>query len=97
MDYIGLEIITYEISDGKYNPTLSHIFWGKNLEKCIQIAKSHMISDVFFMSSFLGELKWKDSVLELTNDGKVIGTKNFDNQQELENIMNELNKHAKKS
>lgn len=96
MSWIGLEVTTYEISGQEYLPTLSHVFWGKTLEKCVQVAKSHMVTDVFFTSSFLGEMPWKDSVLKLANDGKVVGIHTFTNSQELDNIMRSLNQHASK-
>lgn len=85
---VGLYITTYEISEGKHNPTLSHIFWGDDLKTAIDIAKSHMISDAFFSSSFVGQMPWKDMILYLSNDGKVLGHGNIGN------IMEDLHKNA---
>ena len=94
MEYIGLQVTTYEFSDGKYNPVLSHIFWGKDLKKAVGIAKSHMISDAFFSSSFVGEMEWKNSVLQLSNDGELINEKKFSGDKELRSIFRELESHA---
>ena len=52
---IGLYITTYEQSKtGKYNPVLSHIFWGDTIKQATEYAQAHLISDVFFSGSFVG-------------------------------------------
>jgi hypothetical protein len=70
-----LSITTYELDEQSrsYQPILAHTFWGKDLEEAIGIAKSHLITDFFFSSSFVGEMLWKEnSVLILRNSPKLL-------------------------
>lgn len=67
-------ITTYEY-DKEYTPILSHVFWGNTYDEALGYAKAHLKTDVFFSSSFIGELQWGDSVLILSNDGQYLGTK----------------------
>lgn len=66
-------ITTYEYDKG-YTPILSHVFWGNTYEEALGYAKAHLKTDVFFSSSFVGELQWGDTVLILSNDGQYLGT-----------------------
>ena len=88
-------ITTYEFDlDTKtYNPILGHVFWGKDPEQALAYAKSHLITDFFFSSSFVGTLQWKDSVLILRNKPELIG---YGTQQELREILQELAVEARK-
>ena len=51
---VGIKVDSYELSSGTPRPTLSHIFWGQDLNEAIGNAKSHLITDYFFSSSFVG-------------------------------------------
>lgn len=65
-------VTTYEVSDDEYTPTLSHVFYGKTLDEAYGYAKSHLISDYFFCSSFVGQMIWGDTILTLTNDYRIL-------------------------
>lgn len=90
----GIAITTYEIDPQtqRYIPVLTHIFWGQNFNEAIGYARSHLITDVFYSSSFIGELPWKSSVLLLTNEGRYIGIANAPNINE---TVNDLAQKAK--
>ena len=90
----GIFITTYEYDqdNDEYTPILSHIFWGQNFNQALDYAKSHLISDVFFSSSFVGELPWRDSVLILSNDGSYLGSSKAPS---IKTALNQLKKKAK--
>lgn len=89
---VGLSITTYEIQDGEYIPTITHVFWGKDLNRAIEVAKAHLITDYFFSYSFEGEMPWgKDNVLILENTGRLVGKIQRSN---VKNILNQLAKDA---
>jgi|SRR5581483_1861195 len=94
---VGLMITTYENSQGRYNPILSHIFWGKDLEQAVNYAKSHPITDTFFASSFGGEMDWKGSVLKLSNNGEILSRYTISSEKELNEIMKELEDRAEET
>jgi hypothetical protein len=49
-------------------PVLTHVFHGQTLEEAQQYARSHLLTDYFFSSSFLDKMSWKGgSVLTLRN------------------------------
>ena len=93
---IGLYITTYEISHGKAIPVLSHIFWGNDIDEAIHYAKSHMIDDTFFTGSFTGSMAWKNIILHLSDTGEILSTKQFINQENIQDIMHELQNQATK-
>jgi hypothetical protein len=71
----GLAITTYEQSDDptpRWNPVLTHTFWGNTLDQAVEYAKSHLITDKFFRASFSGSMPWKGGTLVLANTGEVI-------------------------
>ena len=84
MNKIGISITTYE-SDSK---TLTHIFWGDTLQDAYNIAKSHLVTDYFFSSSFEGQMKWGTKVLQLSNDGNILPYQ--DNSKLIEDILTRL-------
>ena len=65
-------VTSFEINDGKTTAVLSHVFHGETLDQALGYAKSHMVSDLFYSASFIGEMKWKDKKLILSYDTKVI-------------------------
>jgi len=87
----GIYITTFE-SSGK--PTLTHVFWSDTLDGAFGVAKSHLITDFYFSSSFEGTMPWKGSTLELYNDGFIVGPKKFNTIEEFDRIYLELNKDA---
>lgn len=88
-------ITTYEMSERGLNPVLSHVFYGKSLEEAFNYAKSHLITDYFFSSSFIGEMLWRDSILKLTNKGMITHMYYPQNNNEIQQIMTELGSLAK--
>ena len=68
---VGIRVDSYENN----NPILTHIFWGKDINQAVQYAKSHLVSDVFFASTFTGTMKWRDDTLILSYNGKVLTIK----------------------
>lgn len=101
MDFLseyGIVINSYEIekeNDGseKANPILTHVFWGKTIKQAVGYAKSHLISDFFFSSNFIGQMEWNDSTLELAYNGKIISIKpisQFSFEDSLEEIKKEV-------
>jgi len=62
-------ITTYE----NKKPILSHVFYGNTEKEAIGYASSHLITDYFFSSSFVGSMNWHGSILKLSNDYKFIG------------------------
>jgi hypothetical protein len=96
-------ITTYEISKKGSNPVLSHVFYGKTLEQAYGYAKSHLITDFFFSSSFIGSMKWNNTVLQLSDVGKIINVKEnediIDAKKTLDNLVlkaREVNEDQKK-
>ena len=89
-------ITTYEISKNGLNPTLSHVFYGKTLKEAYGYARSHLITDYFFSSSFVGSMSWKGSILRMTNGGKVTNIYHPENVNETKQIMSKLNSDARK-
>jgi hypothetical protein len=91
---IGIYITSYERSkNGKFNPILSHIFWGKDINQAFSYAKSHLISDVFFSSSFTGDLPWNDSIIIIDYDGEIISTNKKVNG-DIDEILDRLSENA---
>lgn len=72
----GIVITTHELRNRKYVPIVTHVFWGQNYDEAFRYAKSHLLTDVFYSSSFVGELPWGDSVLILGNTGRYLGIAN---------------------
>jgi len=85
----GIAITTYELDEDthRYNPILTHIFWGKDFDEALGYAKSHLITDVFFSSSFVGELPWREDVLIMNNKGQYIGSAKAPTIEETLNIL----------
>ena len=84
-------ITTYELLDKEYVPVLSHIFYGKTLDEAYHRAGSHLITDYFFSSSFVGEMKWKNSVIYMNNKGKAY---KHDHEVNSKKVMFSLEKQA---
>jgi hypothetical protein len=89
-------ITTYEVSDNGLSPVLSHVFYGSTLDEAYGYAKSHMITDFFFSSSFLGKMPWRNSVIEMTNRGKVIDMNNFEHPEKVQQLLSGLSEKAQK-
>lgn len=67
-------ITTYEVNnEGNYNPILAHTFYGRTFEEAVNYAKSHLETDFFFSSSFIGQMSWKGDVLYLANRVRLVG------------------------
>jgi len=80
----------YQISITTYEGdklTLAHIFYGDSLKDAINIAKSHIITDEFFRSSFLGSMEWKGNTLKLSNNYEVFEHKGDINAKEIMKIL----------
>ena len=72
----GIVVTSYETFKGVTRPVISHIFWGETLDEAAGYAKSHLVSDYFFNSTFIGKMRWRDSTLLLEYDGKFLGIQN---------------------
>lgn len=83
----GISITTYELGSGIPKATLTHTFWGETPDEAFGIAKSHLITDYFFSSSFIGEMPWNDGTLILNNKGELLGQYS---KNTLNSILNEL-------
>ena len=90
---IGICITSYEITDKGDQPTLSHIFWGETFDEALNIAKSHLKSDYFFKSTFLGEMPWNGDVIYLTYDGQMLSNQRT---KDINVAFNELNQSINK-
>lgn len=87
---VALAITTYEFNNNNYNPIITHIFWGKDLDEAVGYAHSHLKTDFFFSSSFVGEMPWRGSVLILRNKNQIINKKDFISPQERDGIIKDL-------
>lgn len=96
LNRVGISVTTYEHIDGKSNVILTHIFWGKDLTEAKGYAHSHLISDIFFSGSFNGRLPWKGSVLILSNDYEIIDVHSFNNIQEINTFIEQLEDDGKR-
>lgn len=83
-------ITTYEISKNGTNPVLSHVFYGKTLEQAYGYAKSHLITDFFYSSSFIGSMKWKNTVLQLSDIGKIINVVENEDMIDVKKTLDDL-------
>ena len=73
LDDFGIIVNSIEISDdGQNNYPVTHIFWGKSIQQALGRAKSHLASDLFYSSTFVGGMEWKDGKLKLTYEGRII-------------------------
>jgi hypothetical protein len=63
---VGVMITSYEGSPGKEKAILSHVFWGETTKEAFSYAKSHLKTDYFFSSTFVGSMPWGDSTLVLS-------------------------------
>ena len=90
---IGISITSYELDDQtkKYNPILTHIFWGNDIDQALGYAKSHLVTDYFFSSPFIGEMEWQGSVLYLDIEGNILGKHN---KREISKVLDELANRA---
>ncbi|SNW62287.1 Hypothetical protein ORPV_383 [Orpheovirus IHUMI-LCC2] len=61
------------------------------MEDALGIAKSHLVSDYFFSSSFVGQMPWNNGVLILNNEGSLIGQYS---KNDLNNILNDISSAA---
>jgi hypothetical protein len=69
----AIYVTSYEVSKGKKTPVLIHIFPGNTLDEALGYAKSHLITDYFFSSTFVREMKWAGDKIELEYEGLVVG------------------------
>jgi predicted alpha/beta-fold hydrolase len=93
---VGLYITTYELSNAKRTPTLSHVFWGQDLAQAVHNAKSHLIDDTFFSGSFVGHMPWKNFVLHLGNTGQILSQRSVQHPHDLDAAMDELEREAER-
>jgi hypothetical protein len=89
-------ITSYEFDKNKWNPILTHVFYGKTIDEAYGYARSHLITDYFFSSSFLGEMPWKNTVLRMSNKGELIDTYGDEDTEIIEQILKDLTEEAKK-
>lgn len=87
-------ITTFEFSKNGMTPVLSHVFYGSTLDEAYGYAKSHMITDFFFSSSFLEEMPWKNSIIYMKNQGKVLYMDNFQDPAQAQQILFQLSEKA---
>lgn len=85
-----IQITSYEINNGTMRPVLSHIFYGQTPEEAQGYARSHLLTDYFFSSSFVGKMNWQGSVLVLNNQGMLLSRYTPPNDTESRLIMTEL-------
>ncbi|MEM3857848.1 MAG: hypothetical protein QW478_00435 [Candidatus Micrarchaeaceae archaeon] len=90
---IQLWVTTYEYYNNTWNPTLSHVFYGHTLNDAIDVAKSHLITDFFFSSSFVESMNWRESTLILLNKYRMLGIKQM-SQLEYQNIVKDLHQYG---
>ena len=84
LDDFGIVVNSIEISDeGEHNYPLTHIFWGKSIKQALGRAISHLVSDLFYSTTFTGEMDWKDGKLKLTYEGKIINIMPISNHSEV--------------
>jgi len=62
---VGFALTTYE--QDSTTPTLAHVFFGATLRDAERVARSHIVTDYFFRSSLLGEMRWRGDVVRLRN------------------------------
>ena len=89
----AIQIDTYEIDDDQEILTLSHTFYGKTLKQAVGIAHSHLLTDYFYSSSFVGEMPWKQTKLYLVNRGQIKSFPKVSSSQ-VSKILTELADHA---
>lgn len=93
---VALCITSYEVDENGSTPTLSHIFYGEDLDQAKNIALSHLKSDLFFSSSFVGEMKWKDDFIYIEYGGQIYSQKLIKNKKEtLNKLLKKLEKEGK--
>jgi len=91
---VGIMITTFELVQGKANPTLSHIFWGETLQQAIGNAKAHLLTDYFFSSSFVGQMEWHGSMLYLSNAGELLANIQLTSQVDINQLLSSLARNA---
>lgn len=91
-----ISVTTHEFRNGVFVPLVSHIFYGQTLEEAYTCAKSHLITDYFFSSSFIGNMLWKNVILQLSNTGTVTNVHYPATTQETQQILNRLTVEAQK-
>lgn len=87
---VGIAVTSFELDRDRPTPILTHIFWGSTLKEAFGYAKSHLITDYFFSSSFIGEMEWKGKPLKLDYQGQLIGVK----QVQLSDLLEKLQGQA---
>lgn len=95
---VGICVTSYEQSEfGPDNPILSHIFWGNTVKDAIAFAKSHLVTDFFFSSTFVGSMEWTNGELLLSHDTGILrlGILTNDNEED-EDVDIELYSKAKR-
>lgn len=85
----AIQIDTYEVNGEQETLTLSHIFYGKTLKEAVGIAHSHLITDFFYSSSFVGTMPWRNAELSLLYSGEVYGPKSI-SEDKIDEILDEL-------
>lgn len=88
-----IKVTTYEKS---LIPVLTHIFYGQTLKQAQAYAKSHLKTDYFFSSSFLGKMKWNNTILVLSNEYEILSVNEDLNDEEVDRILDQLQSEAEK-
>lgn len=89
----GIAITTYEQGEqDSWVPTLTHVFWGDDLQSALGVAKSHLVTDYFFSSSMLGTMPWQGGELILGNECDVLGAAS--NKGACSRILSQLRQHV---
>ncbi len=87
-----ISITSYEIDEeDNLIPILTHLFWGDTYKQALSYAKSHLLSDAYFNSTFIGEMEWNNYPLYLTYDGEIYSPQNHN----IDNMLAQLKKKAK--
>lgn len=83
-----ITITSYEQSDKGTYPVLSHTFHGRNLEQALSYARSHLLTDFLFSSTFVGSMPWADGQLYLVYKVNGIeGLKHYNSGEQLDCLM----------
>ncbi|HSW76868.1 MAG TPA: hypothetical protein VLG50_07470 [Candidatus Saccharimonadales bacterium] len=94
LNKVCISVTTYEMDDGnRGNPSVTHLFWGKDVKSAVSVAQSHLLTDLFFSESFVGEMPWKDFVLKMENELTIKDDKKHSNA-EAEKIYKQINTRA---
>jgi hypothetical protein len=91
-----IRVTTFELSARGATPTLRHTFYGRTLAEAQGVASSHLITDYFFSSSFIGSMQWGNTVLRLSNQYEVECLHHPTDRAATQALVNRLSAEARK-